>query len=306
MTDSESTTDEKTNFVERYTDHSLLRRLRGQQQIFQSDRVGQLGLGILLVFILIGLFAPWIAPFEPREIQRTDGSIDNLQSPSSEYLFGTTDKGRDVFSQTILSTRISLIVGALAAFISVVLGTMVGIVSAFYGGRVDDILMRITDIVYSIPFLPFVIALILIIGPGLVNIILAISLVMWRATARVIRSQVLTIKQRPYIEAAKATGTSNGRIMLKHILPNVLPIVLLYGAFTTGWAIIAEASISFLGFGDPAMISWGRMIQTVYNAGLIRDAWWWVAPPGICITLLVISVFLISRSYEEVANPELN
>lgn len=306
MTESDSTTDDKAEFVDRYTDHGLLRRLKGQKRIFQSDRVGQLGLGILLVFVLVGLFAPWIAPFEPREIQRTEGSIDDLQSPSSQYLLGTTDKGRDVFSQTVLSTRISLIVGTLAAFISVVIGTMVGIVSAFYGGRVDNILMRITDIVYSIPFLPFVIALILIIGPGLVNIILAISLVMWRATARVIRSQVLTIKQRPYVEAAKATGTSNGRIMLKHILPNVLPIVLLYGAFTTGWAIIAEASISFLGFGDPTMISWGRMIQTVYNAGLIREAWWWVAPPGICITLLVISVFLISRSYEEVANPELS
>lgn len=306
MTDGESTADEKAGFVDRYVNRNLLSRLRAQRQIFESDRVGQLGLAILLVFVLVGLFAPAIAPYEPREIQRTDGSIDSLEPPSSQYLFGTTDKGRDVFSQTVMSTRISLIVGTLAAFMSVVLGTTIGIVSAFYGGRVDDVLMRITDIVYSIPFLPFVIALILIIGPGLVNIIIAISLVMWRATARVIRSQVLTIKERPYIETARAAGTSNRRIMLKHIFPNVLPIVLLYGAFTTGWAIIAEASVSFLGFGDPTMISWGRMIQTVYNAGLIRDAYWWVAPPGICITLLVISVFLISRSYEEVANPELN
>jgi peptide/nickel transport system permease protein len=146
---------------------------------------------------------------------------------------------------------------------------------------------------------------VVILGPGLFNVIIAISLVQWRSTARVIRSQVLSIKERPYIEAADAAGASNARILYRHILPNVLPLVFLYAAFSVGWAVIAEASVAFLGFGDPLSVSWGKMLFTVYTAGAIRQAWWWVLPPGIAINLFVISVFLIGRTYEKVTNPEL-
>lgn len=277
-----------------------------QVEIFRGERLGQIGLFILVSFLLIGLFAPVIAPYSPQETQRhDDNTVKRFEAPSAEHPFGTTRLGQDVLSQVIVGSRIALLVGFLGAFMSVFIGTNVGLVSGYYGGRTDDLLMRLTDIVYAVPFIPFIIALVAILGPGLLNVIIAISLIMWRSTARVIRSQVLTVKERPYIEAATAAGASNLRIMYLHILPNVLPLVFLYGAFSIGWAVIAEASISFLGFGDPISTSWGKMLFEVYTANAIREAWWWVLPPGLAINLFVISGFLIGRTYEKVTNPEL-
>lgn len=288
-------------------DKSTIRQiLRSQREIFRGERLGQLGVLILVGFILMGLFAPYLAPYDAQEMLRDDnGSIKRFEDPSLEHPFGTTRLGRDVLSQVIVGSRIALIVGFLAAFISVFIGTNIGLISGYRGGWTDDILMRITDIVYGLPFLPFLIVLVVILGPGLLNMIIAISLIQWRSTARVIRSQVLTVKERPYIEAANAAGASDARIMYLHILPNVLPIVFLYGAFSVGWAVIAEASVSFLGFGDPLSISWGKMIFNAYTANAIRQAWWWVIPAGLAINLFVISGFLIGRTYEKVANPEL-
>ncbi|NUE00904.1 ABC transporter permease [Halorubraceae archaeon YAN] len=289
------------------------RYLRDKFEAFEGDRLGQIGLLILATFIFIGIFArpitieflnitiPGIAPYDPNE--RAVGG--RLEPPSSAHLLGTTHLGRDVFSQLIAGTRVTLIVGSLAAFMAVFIGTNVGLVSAYFGGWVDDVLMRITDIAYSVPFLPFAIVMVAIIGSSIVNIIVAIVLILWRSTARVIRSQVLSHKQRPYVESAEAIGASHIRIMYLHILPNVLPLAFLYAAFAVGWAVIAEASLSFLGFGDPAMLSWGEMIFNVYTADAIREAWWWVFPPGIAIMLFVMSVFFIGRTLEKVVNPEL-
>ena len=280
--------------------------IRMQWEVFERSRLGQAGIVILAMFVFLGLFAPVLAPYEPQEKNRdASGSIKRMEAPSEEHLLGTTTLGRDVLSQVIVSTRISLLVGFTAAFVSVFVGTVVGIVSAFYGGWIDDVLMRITDIMYGIPFLPFIIVLVIILGPGLFNIVFAISLVMWRSTARVIRSQVLSIKERPYIEAASAIGASDLRIMGRHLLPNVLPLTFLYGAFNVSFGIIAEASVAFLGYGDPTQISWGKMIFRAYSSSAMREAWWWVFPPAIALSLLVVGVFLISRAYETVTNPEL-
>ncbi|WP_440770643.1 ABC transporter permease [Natronorubrum sp. DTA28] len=287
--------------------------VRTKLEVFEGDRLGQIGLATLFVFLVIGIFArpttieflnltiPGIAPHDPGE--RAVGG--RLESPSAAHPLGTTDMGRDVLSQVIAGTRVTLLVGSLAAFMAVFIGTNVGLVSAYFGGWVDDVLMRITDIVYGVPFLPFAIVLVAILGNSLVNIIVAIVLILWRSTARVIRSQVLSHKQRPYVESAQAIGAGHLRIMYRHILPNVLPLTFLYAAFAVGWAVIAEASLSFLGFGDPNMLSWGEMIYNVYTANAIREAWWWVFPPGICIMLFVMSVFFIGRTLEEVVNPEL-
>lgn len=280
--------------------------LRTQVRIFRGERLGQIGLAIFFGFLLIGLFAPVIAPYEPDAINRgPDGGVLRLEPPSAEHPFGTTRFGRDVFSQTIVATRVSLLVGFLGAFMAVAIGTTIGIVSAYYGGWTDDVLMRITDIVYGIPFLPFIIVLVLILGEGLFNIVVAISLIMWRPTARVIRSQVLSVKERPFVEAADAVGAGDFRIMFRHIFPNVLPLTLLYGALSVAWAISTEASVAFVGFGDPEQVSWGKMIFRAYTSSAIRDAWWWVVFPGLSLSLLVISVFFISRAYEKVANPDL-
>lgn len=274
--------------------------------VFSGDRLGQIGAVILIFFVFVGVFAPVIAPYGHGEMTRTDeGTINQLESPSADHPFGTTRFGRDVLSQTIYGTRVSLFVGFVAAFIAVVIGTTVGLVSGFYGGWIDDLLMRIVDIMYGIPFIPFMIVLVIFLGQGLFNIILAISLVIWRSTARVIRSQVLSIKERPYIEAADAIGASNRRVIMLHIFPNVAPLTLLYGAFAVGWAILGEASVSFIGFGDPKLISWGKMIFRAYSAGAIRSAWWWVFPPGMSLSLIVVSTFLVARTLEKVTNPEL-
>ncbi len=284
---------------------------------FPEDRFGQFGFVTILFFVLVAIFArpisiellnytisiqPFsLAPYDPAE--RAVGS--RLESPSLDHPLGTTDLGRDVLSQVLAGTRVTLIVGSLAAFMSVFIGMNVAIISGYFGGWVDDLLMRITDVTYAVPFLPFVIVLVAILGSSIYNIIGAIVLILWRSTARVVRAQVLTHKQRPYVESAQAIGASHPRIMYRHILPNVLPLVFLYSAFGVAWAVIAEANLSFLGFGDPDMISWGGMVFDVYTADVIRSAWWWVLPPGICIMLFVMAVFFIGRSLEEVVNPEL-
>lgn len=284
----------------------VLRFLRNQREVFRGERLGQIGVVILLTFLVVGLFAPYIAPYDAQQKLRTeDGSLKRFESPSLEHPLGTTRLGRDVLSQLIVGTRIALLVGFLGAFMSVFIGTNIGLISGYFGGWIDDILMRITDIIYGVPFLPFVIVLVVILGPGLFNMVIAIGLILWRSTARVVRSQVLTVKERPYIEAAEAAGGSHARVLYTHILPNVLPLVFLYGAFSVGWAVIAEASISFLGFGDPLTVSWGKMLFTAYSANAMRSAWWWVIPPGLAINLFVISGFLIGRTYEKVTNPEL-
>ena len=288
-------------------DESRIRQIvLAQREIFRGERLGQLGVAILLMFVFVGLFAPYLAPYDAQEkLRGDDGSLKRFESPSLEHPLGTTRLGRDVLSQLLVGSRIALLVGFLGAFMSVFIGTNIGLLSGYLGGWTDDVLMRITDIVYGLPFLPFVIVLVVILGPGLFNIIVAIALVQWRSTARVIRSQVLTIKERPYIEAAQAAGGSDARVIYTHILPNVLPLVFLYGAFSVGWAVIAEASIAFLGFGDPLSVSWGKMLFNAYNANAMRSAWWWVLPPGLAINLFVISGFLIGRTYEKVTNPEL-
>lgn len=278
--------------------------LRRQWRVIQQEDRARYGIAILAAYLAGGVFAPWIAPYDPGTRHRSsDGSLRRLEGPSMDHFFGTTQHGYDVFSQVIWSTRASIIVGFTAAFVAVLIGSNIGLISAYYGGRVEDFLMRLTDITYGVPFIPFIIVLVVVLGGSLFNIIFAISLIMWRSSARVVRSQVLSIKNRPYIKAAKASGASDVRVIYFHILPNVAPLIFIYAAFGVAWAILAEAGLAFLGFADPEMYSWGQMIFEVYNADLVRVAWWWVLPPGAAISLLVISVFLISMAYETVTNP---
>jgi peptide/nickel transport system permease protein len=165
--------------------------------------------------------------------------------------------------------------------------------------------MRVVDIAYAIPFIPFAVLLVGLLQPSINNLILVMALLMWRAPARVIRSQVLSLSQRPFVKSARVAGASNMRIIYQHIGPNILPFVFLYIPITVGWAIIAEASVSFLGFGDPRLISWGGMLQIAFTSGAMRIAWWWTLAPGLAIVLVVISVYFIGRALEPLANPKL-
>lgn len=272
----------------------------------RRDKLALFGVILLTIFLLVGVFSEQIAPYGPRDRHYDEeGQIRRLETPSRNHWFGTTDVGRDIFSQVVLGTRTALTVGILAALLVTFVGTVVGIISGYFGGIVDIVLMRIVDFFYAIPFIPFVIVLAAIMKPSIWNIILAVSMLSWRTVARIVRSQVLSISKRPFVKAAKVSGASHLRIMFKYILPNVIPLVLLEMAFMVNWAIMSEASISFLGFGDPGTTSWGQILHINYLSGYSRTAWWWVMPPGLAIVLLLLAIFFVARSLEEIVDPRL-
>ena len=265
-----------------------------------------LGLAILVLYLLIALMAPILMTHDPWEINRTErGLVARLQSPSSQHFLGTTHMGRDVFSQLVIGTRATLLVGIVAAFCVTLIGTNVGLISGYFGGWVDEVIMRVVDIAYSIPFVPFIIILVTLLEPSLWNIILGIVLLFWRSPTRVIRSQVLTLKTRPFVKAARVAGAGDLRIIYTQIAPNILPLAFLYMTISVGWAVVTETSVSFLGLGDPLVISWGQMLNLAFLSGAVRHAWWWIVPPGISIILIVVAMFMIGEASEEYANPRL-
>lgn len=282
-----------------------------QWDLLTDDPLVVFGMITIAFFSLVAIFAPYIAPYPPTERVWDAGMIMQWENPywyggEGGHVFGTTAEGYDIFSQVIYGTRPALIVGLAAALFTAGFGTSVALVSGYYGGKVDDVLMRIVDVAYGLPLLPTVILMVAMLGPSFINVIIAVVLLQWRSSARVIRSQVLSLRERPFVQAAKVTGASDFRIITKHIAPNVLPLMFLYGAFAIAWGILTEAGVSFIGLGDPSQVSWGTMLQSAhtYNA-LHHETWWWFLPPGICIALVVISGFLIGRGYEEVTNPAL-
>jgi peptide/nickel transport system permease protein len=285
----------------------LLRGFGGGASLLLRDRYAAVGAGIYVLFVLVALFAPALAPYEPTEILFTpQGGLAADIRPNAEHPLGTTNLGRDIYSQLLHGTRSALLVGVTAAFFVVAIGTLVGLLAGYFGGVVETVLMRLTDIAFGIPFLPFVIVLAAFLEPSVWNIVLAMSLILWRDTARVIRSQVLTVKQRSFVEAARVTGSGPLRILFLHIAPNILPLSFLYGSIAVGWAILTEASVSFLGFGDTSTISWGYMLQDAYvSQALSRGAYYWFIPPGVAIVLVVVAGFFISRGYEEILFPKL-
>jgi len=267
--------------------------------------MGLFGVLVLLSFLIVAIFVPYITPYNPMEYQYVDGKLARSLPPSTRFWLGTTHYGRDVFSQIIAGSRVALIVGFTAALFLTFIGTNVGLLAGYFGGKLDDVLMRTNDIAFGIPFVPFAIILIALTGPSIWNIIITISILMWRTTARVIRSQVLSLRERPFIMAARVSGASHLRIMYVHLLPNVLPMSFLYIALGIAWATLAEASLSFLGFGDPRMVSWGQILYDAFLTGSARTNWWNILPPALCISLFVISAFMIGQVYEEVVNPRL-
>ncbi|WP_309084900.1 ABC transporter permease [Chelativorans sp.] len=273
-----------------------------------NDRFAVFGLLIYLVFVVTALFADQIAPYDPTEILYTeDYDLAADMRPGQEgFILGTTSLGRDVFSQLVYGTRSALLIGVTAAFMVALIGSLVGLVSGYFGGWTDAVLMRLADIAFGIPFLPFVIVLAAFLEPSIWNVVLAMALVLWRDTARVIRSQVLTLRSRGYVDAARVAGSSDAKIILRHIAPNILPLSFLYGSIAIGWAILTEASISFLGFGDPESISWGYMLQDAFaSQALAKQAYYWFVPPGLCIILVVSAGFFITRGYENILFPKL-
>jgi peptide/nickel transport system permease protein len=233
--------------------------------------------------------------------------IDNLDLKlygSAFGLLGCDWQGRDIFSQLVYGARISMIVGLLAAGISVFLGLLVGLVSGYLGGLVDEGLMRFTDALLVLPGLPLLIVLIAVLGTSISNIILILGFLGWMGFARVVRSQVLSLKERPFVEAAKAIGAGKGHIILRHIVPNVMSLVYVTLATSVPGAIVGEAALSWLGYFDPYTMSWGRMLNDVQTHSGYTD-WWWVLPPGLCIAAISVAFILLGYALDEVLNPRL-
>ncbi|WP_148415376.1 ABC transporter permease [Haloferax sp. KTX1] len=281
--------------------------LRDQFTFLRRDRLAFAGVVIVAAFVFLGLLGPALAPHDPIEhtVRDDAGSMLRLSEPTGAAPFGTTAYGKDVLSQFLAGAQPTFIVGLFGGIGTGVLGFLVGLVSGYYGGWVDEVLMRLTDLTFSLPFTPMALLLLTFVTPSVWLMTGIIVAFLWKMPARVVRSEVLSVRERTFVKSARASGASDLRTMLYHVAPNVLPIGFLYTAYGIAWAIAAQASLAFLGFGDPTVTSWGRMLRQVFESGNMRVAWWWVLPPALGIAAITTSVFLIGRAYEEVINPEI-
>jgi ABC-type dipeptide/oligopeptide/nickel transport system permease subunit len=238
-------------------------------------------------------------------------NIDNFQMVllgTAYGVFGTDYAGADVYTESVYGARISLLVGLLAAGIGISLGLVVGMMAGFLGKFVDEVLMRFTDMMLVIPTLPLLIVLVAVLGPNIWNLILIIGFLGWMGFARIVRSQVLSLRERPFVEAARASGAGPGRIIVKHVFPNIVSLTYVNLALTVPGAILSEAALAFLGLGDPSVVSWGNMFQHIESSQALQrvpPVWWWVLPPGFGIALVSLSFILIGYALDEVFNPRL-
>lgn len=298
--------EERLSKNQRITLELYRERLAKSAHIYRQNRPAMIGLGIILVILVMAVAAPVLAPYDPNENFYNDaGQPMDLQPPSVAHPMGTTHLAQDVLSQLIWGSRVSVIVGLLSGLTVLFVGTTVGLVAGYYKGTVDLVLMRFVDVLYGVPAIPLVLVITMFVGNSVWNIIIAMALVLWRNMARLVRSQTLSLSERPYVKAAKAAGASDIRIMYLHIAPNLAPLMLVEGTFVMGAAILIEAGLSFLGLGAAEMMSWGTMLQLTFTTGAIRSAWWWVLPPGLSITAMVVAFFYISRGIEDITNPVL-
>lgn len=271
---------------------------------YRTHRAGVLGLAALVVIALIALLAPLLVGADVQSVTKAPGSA--LEAPSGEFPLGTDQFGRSLLGLLVWGARISLTVGLLAAALSVAIGTLVGIIAGHFGGWFATVLMRITDWFLVMPTLVLAIVLATVLNHSVWTVILAIGVTSWPTTARLVRAQTIAVESRPYIERARALGGGHGHVMSQHVLPNVVPLVLAQTTLGISNAILTEATLAFLGLGDPSVISWGGMLQDAREAGAVSSGhWWYLAPPGIAIALVALSFTLCGRAVEAVLNPKL-
>lgn len=294
-------TDDTRLLIGRLKDNYVIRNLAGALSLMIEDRSTLMYLLFLVLVLMLGVFGPMLAPYQYDKSLYEDGEILRSEAPSLDHPLGTNDIGQDVFSRLLYGARPTVITGLLGGTLIIGIGMTIGVTAGYYGGWVDSVLMRFTDIVYGVPLLPFAIVLVTLFGVGFIPSIIVIGLLLWRGNARVLRSQVLQIKERPFVMAARASGASNLRIIGKHILPNVASMAVLFFALGIGYTIILQASLAFIGVTNPFIPSWGVMIRNAYSSGLMSELWWWSIPPGLMIGLTVLSTFMFGRGYENIA-----
>lgn len=301
MTAPESTAVLSARQITRRRRLLALRRTWGE---FRLNTPGLVGLAILLFFATVAVAAPQLADAEGLRVTRATGGV--LTPPSGEFWLGTDETGRSVLTLLIWGSRISLFIGLLATAISIGIGTLVGLASGFFEGWPARVLFRVTEWFLVIPFLPLALVLATVLGRSLWNIALVIGITSWSGTALLIRSQTISIKERPYLERARVLGAGRWHQMTRHVLPNVMPMVFANTTLMVAIAILAETTLSFLGLGDPTRVSWGSMLDGAFSVGAMTTrSWWYILPPGLCVVLVVLSFTLIGQALEEIFNPRL-
>jgi peptide/nickel transport system permease protein len=269
---------------------------------FRRNRPALMGLGIIVLLYLVALLAPYLAPYDP--IAQPDIARTSFRPPSADYLLGTDKFGRDILSRILYGARISLAIGFVATAISVTIGTLIGAIAGYAGGKVDAALMRFTDMVLAFPRLVLLIMIVALFSPSITVIILVLGLTQWPGTTRIVRGDVLSLREREFIQAARALGMSGSRIVLRHLVPNVLAPVIVTATLGIGNTIVLEAGLSFLGMGvQPPIPTWGSMVSD--GRDNLLSAWWVATFPGLTIVLVVLAFNLVGDGLRDALDPRL-
>ena len=288
------------------TDRGNIKELPSPGQLalrrFMKHKLAVVGLVILVIIVLAAIFAPWLTPWEPNQVDLRARS----QPPSADHWLGTDRTGRDILTRTLYAGRISLMVGVVAVLISVVIGAFLGAIAGYFGGIWDSIIMRTTDVFMTFPAIVAILTLAAIVGPGVRNIILIIGLLNWPMPARLVRSRLLSVRRLEYIHAAETLGAPSSRIILRHALPNAYDVLIVYSSLGVATAILLEAGLSFLGLGvQPPAASWGNMLNVARNVSVLEGQPWLWLPPGIAIVLTVLAVNFVGDGLRDAFDPRM-
>jgi len=278
----------------------ILREIGYSLHMIRRSPLTMMGIGIFLGLLMMVIFAPYIAPYDPLEMNPPA----LLKPPSLEHFFGTDEGGRDIFSRVVYGARISLKVGFIITFLSMTVGTVIGITAGYMGGIVDKVLMRITDVFFAFPYLILAMAITAALGPGITNTMIALSIVWWPLYARITRGQALRVKESPFIEAVRSLGAGRLRIIFVHILPNCIDPILVQASIDVGAAIMWCAALSFIGLGaQPPSPEWGAMITS--GSHYLRESWWYATFPGLMILIVVLGFNLLGDGLRDIFDPRL-
>ena len=265
------------------------------------NKTALVAVGVLGFFVFLAVAGPLLIDGDPKA---QVGAV--FEPPSREFPLGTDGGGASMVSMLIAGARVSLLIGFCAAAISALIGGTIGILSGFFGGKTDTALMRVTDYFLVIPDVPLMIVIAALFGRSSWNIIIIIGIIYWTFTARLLRAQTKSVRERVYVQRARALGAGNSRLVVRHVLPQVTPLLIANTVLLVAYAIFAETFITFLGLGDPSSISWGRLIENAFNDdAIINNAWWAIIPPGLCVMFVVLACTIIGQTLEEALNPRL-
>jgi len=281
------------------------RSLKAFWDSYRKSPMGMVGLVVLILFLLVAIFGPMFVPSTSIGVIHPPGKP--FQPPSlSHFWLGTDNWGRPIVALLIVGARVSLVVGFSATLVTMLLGAGIGIIGGYYGGKTDAALNALTNWFLVIPWIPLAIVLAAVLGRSLINIIFVIGITSWAGTARLVRAQALTVKERPYVERARALGASDWHLVSRHLLPNLMPVIFANTVLTVALSILAETTLSILGLGASGQISWGQTIEAAFNEGaLTAGYWWWLIPPGVMIVLVTLAFTMCGYALDEVLNPRL-